>query len=162
MKKTQLGLIAIALLAVGFGATAAQNNMNNNHSQNQDYCNGQDNGNHQRGNGYHQRGGNGQGYNHSNNVVYRSSVTSETPNETLKKLAADVPALKDGTQYTVKVSIHQIGSNTNSAYRTTVTTGTATETLKKLVADAPTLASGGKYMVNVSVYDVSANTQATN
>lgn len=81
MKKLNAGLFALALMSVGFTATAA--NIGNNHMQRQHM------GNH-------------------HNMVYSVAEQTTTPNETVKKLANNAPKIEDGKRYVVKVTVMEV------------------------------------------------------
>ncbi|WP_353242314.1 hypothetical protein [Providencia sp.] len=84
MKKLNAGLLALALMSVGFAATAANiGNGGNNHMQRQHM------GNH-------------------HNMMYSVAEQTTTPNETVKKLANNAPKIEDGKRYVVKVTVIEV------------------------------------------------------
>lgn len=90
MKKLNLGLFALALMSVGFAATAANMGYGgNNHPQRQHM------GNH-------------------HNMVYSVAEQTTTPNETVKKLANSAPKIEDGKRYVVKVTVMEVPELTNT------------------------------------------------
>lgn len=80
MKKLNTGLLAIALMSVGFAAAA--NGVNPKMPR-------QHMGNH-------------------HNMVYSVTEQTTTPNETAKKLANNAPKIEDGKRYIVKVSVMEV------------------------------------------------------
>ncbi|EPJ8534144.1 MULTISPECIES: hypothetical protein [Providencia] len=80
MKKLNTGLLALALLTVGF--TAAANGVNQKMPR-------QHMGNH-------------------HNMVYSVAEQTTTPNETVKKLANSAPKIEDGKRYIVKVTVMEV------------------------------------------------------
>ncbi|MBW3106197.1 hypothetical protein KYI78_13275 [Providencia rettgeri] len=80
MKKLNTGLLALALLTVGF--TAAANGIN--HKMPRQHM-----GNH-------------------HNMVYSVAEQTMTPNETAKKLANNAPKIEDGKRYVVKVTVMEV------------------------------------------------------
>lgn len=80
MKKLNTGLLALALLTVGF--TAAANGVNYKMPR-------QQMGNH-------------------HNMVYSVAEQTTTPNETAKKLANNAPKIEDGKRYVVKVTVMEV------------------------------------------------------
>ncbi|QNP22375.1 hypothetical protein H9L31_16005 [Providencia rettgeri] len=80
MKKLNTGLLALALLTVGF--TAAANGVN--HKMPRQHM-----GNH-------------------HNMVYSVAEQTMTPNETAKKLANNAPKIEDGKRYVVKVTVMEV------------------------------------------------------
>ncbi|MDR2226391.1 hypothetical protein [Providencia rettgeri] len=89
MKKLNAGLFALALMSVGFAATAANiGNGGNNHMQRPHM------GNH-------------------HNMVYSVAEQTTTPNETVKKLANSAPKIEDGKRYVVKVTVMEVPDFSN-------------------------------------------------
>ncbi|MGJ3352178.1 hypothetical protein [Providencia sp. Je.9.19] len=86
MKKINSGLLALVLMSVGFVAVA--NSANNNHTPRQHM------GNH-------------------HNMVYSVTEQTTTPNETIKKIANNVPKIEDGKRYIVKVAVIEVPENSN-------------------------------------------------
>ncbi|ENU1226486.1 hypothetical protein [Providencia rettgeri] len=80
MKKLNTGLLALALLTVGF--TAAANGVNQKMPR-------QHMGNH-------------------HNIIYSVAEQTTTPNETAKKLANNTPKIEDGKRYIVKVTVMEV------------------------------------------------------
>ncbi|KPD02230.1 hypothetical protein [Moellerella wisconsensis] len=159
MNKIKSGLLAVALLTVGFNAAAADL--------------------HPNGPGPHSQRQHSQ---QQHNAVYQSSIQTENPNESLKKLAADAPTIEQGKSYYVRVGVADISErnlatnkpindakNTkqrdrsmqcdqmrnkhNSVYQASVQTTDPNGSLKKLVADTPALATGKPYQVRVSIVE---------
>lgn len=95
MKKINSGLLALVLMSVGFVAVA--NGANNNHTPRQNMENSsprQHMGNH-------------------HNMVYSVTEQTTTPNETIKKIANNVPKIEDGKRYIVKVAVIEVPENSN-------------------------------------------------
>ncbi|WP_369311480.1 hypothetical protein [Providencia rettgeri] len=87
MKKLHAGLFALALMSVGFAATAA--NVGNGPLPRQHM------GNH-------------------HNMVYSVAEQTTTPNETVKKLANNAPKIEEGKRYVVKVVVMEVPEFSNS------------------------------------------------
>ncbi len=86
MKKINTGLLALALMSIGFAASA--NGVNNQTPR-------QHMGNH-------------------HNMVYSVAEQTTTPNETAKKLADAAPKIENGKRYVVKVSVVEVPEYSNS------------------------------------------------
>lgn len=158
MKKIIASVIGLSLLGAGFTAIAApapanQPQQNGQYMDGNGYCDGNGGRHMMRGNhdgrGYHNK----RGYHNNRAPVFQSSLTTATPDEALKKMSADAPAIsKDGKQYFVRASVRDINGNT--LYQSSLSTTTPKEALAKMAADAPAAASGQQYYVRAGIMEI--------